>query len=142
MTHTMQTFIRDKKHAHQTHCAWKRPLWHRSCYSEATNKLHLQKARYRKSYALSSGTFAAKKRGLKRTIGDIDNESLSEPFVPFTRSGTVTLDKDQCFVCQLSNDEKLRTENADRTLREAVETSNQWPIQGGRGARAPPFGKA
>ena len=69
----------------------------------------------------------SQKERAKRTIGDIDNESFSESFVPFTRSGTVPLDKDRCFFCQLNNDEKLyavRTENADRTLREAVETSN------------------
>ena len=34
----------------------KEAMWHRSCYSEATNKCHIQRARDRSCHELSTGT--------------------------------------------------------------------------------------
>ena len=43
----------------------KEAMWHRSCYSEATNKCHIR-ARDRSCHELSTGTAAVKMRGQKK----------------------------------------------------------------------------
>uniref|UniRef100_UPI00358E794E uncharacterized protein n=1 Tax=Myxine glutinosa TaxID=7769 RepID=UPI00358E794E len=52
--------------------------------------------------------------------------------LPFTRSCTVPLDKDQCFFCQTDDDQQLftvRTENAGKQLRKAVEMSDDASLK-------------
>ncbi len=44
----------------------RKPMWHRVCYSDATNTLSIQRARDRLEHAMSTGSYAAKKRGHKR----------------------------------------------------------------------------
>ena len=104
----------------------KHAIWHRSCYQEATNKDHIQRARERHEHALSTGSFPAKKRGLKRRTADMDEPGPSSQASPFTRSSTLPLEKELCFFCQEDADEqlfKVCTQNAGEALKLALDTS-------------------
>lgn len=81
---------------------------------------------------MSTGSFSSKKRGQRRTSYEKDEASASVSSAPFTRSSTVPLDKDKCFFCQKEDGHNLltvRTENAGRALREAVEISQNVELK-------------
>lgn len=105
-------------------------VWHRACYSSATNKAHIQRAKDRHQLSLSSGSHTPRepgRRSLKRKSSDAGDPSPCASSIPFTRSSTRPLDKDLCFFCQEDDMQKLfnvRTENAGNALKEAVEISN------------------
>jgi len=98
-------------------------VWHRTCYSNLTNKDHIHWARVRYDQALSSGSHIDKGPGRKRKKSNVSVES-SGSSTPFTRSSTEPYNKDLCFFCQ-SDDGKpvfcVRSDNAGKSLREAVE---------------------
>ena len=73
-------------------------VWHRTCYSNATNKDQIRRAIDRKQDALSMGSVAGKQRGRKRKCFENDEPSTSATTSPFTRSFTSPLDKDLCFI--------------------------------------------
>ena len=103
-------------------------LWHRSCYSNATNNDQIHRARDRHEHALSTGSFPAKIRGKKRGSSEMDEPGPSTygQSAPFTRSSTVPLEKGLCFFCQEDNVEqlfKLCTENAGKDLKSAIDKS-------------------
>jgi len=103
-------------------------VWHRSCHSNATNKDQIQRARDRYTHAICTGHYTAKKRGQKRGSTELAEPgcSTSDSSPPFTRSRTTPLDKQLCFFCQADNGEqlfKVRSENAGKTLKNAVERS-------------------
>ena len=92
-------------------------MWHRSCYSAATNQISLQRARDRFEHSMSTGMYAAKKRGHKRTNSEMEP---SPPGISttFTLSATEPLSKDQCFFCQVDDGQRLftvRTGNSEGT---------------------------
>lgn len=100
-------------------------IWHRTCYSDATNKISIQRARDRFEHSMSTGTYTVKKRGHKRTSSEMDT-STPDTSVPFTRSATEPLKKDSCFFCQVDDGQRLftvRTENSGKSLRKAIEIS-------------------
>lgn len=39
----------------------KKPIWHQSCYSDATNQVSIERARDRLQHAMSTGSYVAKK---------------------------------------------------------------------------------
>ena len=104
-------------------------VYHRSCYANGTNKVLIQRARERHAHCLATGHYIAKKRGEKRGSAEMDEpgQSTSISSAPFTRSHTSPLDNDQCFFCQEGDDDEqlyqVRTENAGKSLKEAVERS-------------------
>ena len=105
-----------------------RAVWHRVCYSNATSKTHIQRAMDRNDHALSTGSYMGRRPGQKRDSTEMDEPgpSTSGSPAPFTRSSTAPLDKDRCFFCQKGDDQhllKVRTENAGKQLRTAVEMS-------------------
>lgn len=109
-------------------------VYHRSCYSNATNSDQIQRARDRYAHALATGRHTPKKRGIKRGSKEMEESgpSTSVSSSPFTRSRTCPLDKEICFFCQKHDDAKLynlRTVNAGNSLREAVERSNNVILQ-------------
>ncbi len=67
-------------------------IWHRTCYSDATNKAMVQRARCHLQEYLSSGIHREQGRmSVKRKRSEsIDGPSSS---LPFTRSSTHPLDK-------------------------------------------------
>lgn len=103
--------------------------WHRSCYSTATNKEEIRRARNRIEDALSSGSYITKKRGIKRKSA-IDEASTSTSV--FTRSSTIPLCKELCFFCQTDDHNqqlfKLRTHNAGKALRDALEIAQDTAL--------------
>lgn len=102
----------------------KKPVWHRGCYADATNPNLLQRARDRLQHAMSTGSIAVKKRGLKRKQSEMDESATPSSSAPFTRSATEPLRKDHCFFCQKDDDQSLftvRTENAGKALQQAIE---------------------
>ena len=104
----------------------KKPVWHRSCYSDATNAISIQQARDRLQYAVSTGMYAGKKCGHKRTLPEMDETASTSSSSPFTRSATEPLRKYYCFFCQKIDDQDLftlQTENAGMALQQAVEIS-------------------
>ena len=106
----------------------KKAIWHRNCYSDATNKVQIQRARERFDHTVSTISHCIKQRGKKRGRTDIEepDTSTSEFSAPFTRSCTLPLAKKQCFFCQNDDGQQLftvRTENAGTDLRNAVEIS-------------------
>ena len=116
-----------------TFCTHK-AVYHRSCYANATNKDQIQRARDRHAHALATGRHTAKKRRQKRGNTDMDESgpSASGSSTPFTRSRTSSLDKERCFFCQKDDDEQLyqvRTVNTGKSLKEAVERSNNDTLQ-------------
>ena len=68
-----------------------------------------------------------KKRGKKRTFADSEDAASNSPgpSTPFTRSATTPLAKCHRFICQLASEDliALRTDNAGKALRNAVEIS-------------------
>lgn len=50
----------------------KKVVWHRACYSSATTKMHIQRARDRMQHSMSTGSFSSKKRGQRRTSYEKD----------------------------------------------------------------------
>lgn len=89
-------------------------VWHRMCYSNATNKDQIQ-------HALSTGTYSGKKRGHERTSSQME-EAPTEDSTPFTRSATAPLDRDLCFFCQTNDDRPMysvRSANSGKSLRDA-----------------------
>ncbi|XP_034057156.1 uncharacterized protein LOC117536421 [Gymnodraco acuticeps] len=109
-------------------------VWHRSCHSNATNNDQIQRARDRNAHALTRGHYTAKKRGQKRGSTEIDDPDLSTFSFssPFTRSYTSPLNKEQCFFCQKDDGQQLyqvRTENAGKHLKEAVEMSHNTALK-------------
>ena len=64
--------------------------WHRSCYSDATNKISLQRARERFEHSMSTGRYAVKKRGNKRTSSEMEANTPTTSMT-FTRSATEPL---------------------------------------------------
>lgn len=103
----------------------RKTTWHRSCYSSATNQTELHRSRDRFEHNMSAGRYSMKKRGYKRSSSEMEgDEPLST--MPFTRSVTKPLSKDQCFFCQSDNGQDLlavRTENSGKALRQAIEIS-------------------
>lgn len=83
-------------------------VWHRSCYSSATNQTELQRARDRFEHSVNTGQYAMKKRGHKRTISEIEAD-MPGTSKPFTRSATDPLSKQLCVFCQ-SETVKLSTQ--------------------------------
>ncbi|KAL8597167.1 hypothetical protein ACOMHN_050503 [Nucella lapillus] len=109
-------------------------VWHRSCHSNATNKDQIQRARDRYTHAICTGHYTAKKRGEKRGSTELAEPgcSTSDSSPPFTRSRTTPLDKQLCFFCQADNGEqlfKVRSENAGKTLKNAVERSRNHALK-------------
>lgn len=105
-----------------------RVVWHRSCYSSATNKAEIQRARDRNAHALATGHHNAMKVGRRRSkeMAEPDPSTSGSP-LPFTRSHTNPLDKAECIFCQMDNGQPLyqvRTENAGKDLKDAVERSH------------------
>lgn len=103
-------------------------VYHRRCYAIATNKYQIQSARDRHAHSLATGRYIGKNFGRKRKTTEMEESgpSASVSSTPFTRSHTSPLDKDQCFFCQKDDDEQLyqvRTENAGKSLKEALERS-------------------
>ena len=77
--------------------------WHRSCYSDATNnQISLQRARERFEHSMSTGRYAVKKRGHKRTSSEMEANTPTTSST-FTRSATEPLSKDHCFFCQVDD---------------------------------------
>ena len=82
----------------------KKPLWHRSCCSDATNPVSIQRARDHLQHAISTGTYTEKKhRGHKRKLSELGDSTMSSSSAPFTRSATEPLKKSYCFFCQKDN---------------------------------------
>ena len=111
-----------------------RAVWHRVCYSNATSKTHIQRAMDRNDHALSTGSYMGRRPGQKRDSTEMDEPgpSTSGSPAPFTRSSTAPLDKDRCFFCQKGDDQhllKVRTENAGKQLRTAVEMSGDASLK-------------
>lgn len=109
-------------------------VWHRSCHSSATNKVEIQRARDCNAHSLATGQYTAKKRGQKRRRTETaePDPSTSGSSLPFTRSRTNPLDKEECFFCQKDNDQPLyqiRTENAGKDLKDAVERSHNTALK-------------
>ena len=68
-----------------------KPVWHRSCYSDATNAISIQRASDRLEHAIFTRTYTAKKRGHKRTRSKMDEtetDTAPSSSAPFTRSAT------------------------------------------------------
>ena len=63
-------------------------IWHRSCYYDATNQISIQLARDRLPYAVSTGSYAARKRGHKRTRYEMEESATPSSTAHFTRSWT------------------------------------------------------
>ena len=78
-------------------CIEKNPVWHRSCYSDATNAIAIQRARDRLQHSISTGIYVAKQRGHKRTRSEMDETVTPSSSAPFTRSVTEPLRKDTAF---------------------------------------------
>lgn len=101
-------------------------VWHRTCYSNATNKVQVSRDTNREQYALSTGSHFGKQRGRKRKRLEIDEPSTSSES-PFTRSSTLPLNKNLCFFCQMDDSQeelsKVSTKNAGDALKNAVEAS-------------------
>ena len=87
----------------------KKTLWHRSCYSDAANAISIQRAKDRLQHAICTGSYAAKKRGHKRTHSEMDEATTPSSSTPFTRSETEPLRKDYCFFCQKDDGQDLFT---------------------------------
>ena len=109
-------------------------IWHRKCYLDATNKVHIQRARDRFSHTLSTESHTIKQREKKRGKTDIEepDTSTSDFSAPFTRSCTAPLAKERCFFCQIDDGQQLftvRTGNAGTDLRNAVEISQDAALQ-------------
>ena len=108
----------------------KKPMWHCSCYSDATNSTFIQRARGRLQHAVSTGSYAANKRGHKRKRSEMVESATPGSSAPFTRSATEPLKNAHCFFCQKDDSRStftVRTENAGKELRRAVEIS-QDPV--------------
>ena len=104
-------------------------VWHRTCYSNATNKDQIRCARVRYDQALSSGSHIAKGPGRKRKMPEVCLESSSSS-TPFTRSSTDPYDKALCFFCQRTDGQPIylvRSDSAGKSLREAVDVA-QNPV--------------
>ena len=67
-------------------CIEKNPVWHRSCYSDATNAIAIQRAKDRLQHSISTGIYVAKQRGHKRTRSEMDETVTPSSSTPFTRS--------------------------------------------------------
>ena len=103
--------------------------WHRSCYSDATNKISLQRARERFEHSMSTGRCAVKKRGHKRTSSEMEANTPATS-TTFTRSATKPLSKDRCFFCQVDDGQRLftvRTGNAGNAFKQAIQIT-QDPV--------------
>ena len=55
-------------HRRLGHCTKESPterkaMWHRPCYAEATNELHIQRVRDRMNHAISTGSYTVKSVG-------------------------------------------------------------------------------
>ena len=101
-------------------------MWHRGCYFDATIPISIQRARDRLQHAMSTGSYAAKKRGHKIKLSEMEESAKPGSSSPFTRSATEPLRKAHCFFCQKDDDQNLftvQTENAGKALRRAVEIS-------------------
>ena len=94
----------------------KKPMWHRGCYSEATNPMSIQRARDRLQHAMSTGSYVAKKRGHKRKWSEMDESATPGSSAPFTRSATEPLRKAHCFFCQKDDGQKLLTAGGERRI--------------------------
>ncbi|KAH3891909.1 hypothetical protein DPMN_016019 [Dreissena polymorpha] len=104
-------------------------MWHRSCYSCATNEICLQRARERFEHSMSTGSYSVKKRGHKRTNSEMEANTPTTS-TTFTRSATAPLSKDRCFFCQVDDGQSLftvRTENAGNELKNAMQIT-QDPV--------------
>ncbi|XP_069603021.1 uncharacterized protein [Ranitomeya imitator] len=122
--------ISNRKDTIATHQA----VYHRSCYTNAINNDQIQRARDRYAHALATGSHITKKRGLKRGRAEMDESGslTSDSSSPFTRSHTWPLDKEKCFFCQNDENEKLynvRTVNAGKSLKQAIETSDNLTLK-------------
>ncbi len=121
-----ETYIGSQEHLKQFNKETfieKKPVWHRGCYSDATNPISLQQARDRLQHAKSTGSHVEKKRGHKRRLSQMEESATT---APFTRSATEPLKKSYCFFCQKDDGQTLftvRTENAGKELRRALEIS-------------------
>ena len=121
-------------HVVQERASLQKAVWHRSCHSRATNKVKIQRARNRNAHALPTGHYTAKKRGQKRVSTEtvVPDPSTSGSSLPFTRSHTSPLDKEECFFCQKDNGQPLyqiRTENAGKELKDAMERSHNTAMK-------------
>jgi len=74
----------------------KEVTWHRSCYSYATNQIELQRARDRFEHLVTTGQFAMKRRGHKRSTSEMEGD-IPGTSKPFTTSATDRLSKVLCF---------------------------------------------
>ena len=102
---------------------------HRSCYYAATNQISLQRAKERFEHSMSTGMYAVKKRGHKRTNSEMEP---SPPGISTTstRSATEPLSKDQCFFCQVDDGQRLftvRSGNSGKALKQAIHIT-QIPV--------------
>lgn len=62
-----------------------RVVWHRSCYSSATNKTEIQRARDRNAHALATGHYNAMQLGWRRSTETAEPDpSISGSPLPFT----------------------------------------------------------
>ena len=93
----------------------KKNMWHRSCYSNATNSKNIQRASDHLQHAMFTGSYSANKRGQKRKRQERAESETPGSSTPFTRSATEPLKKSYCFFCQKGNGQitfNVRTENA------------------------------
>ncbi len=72
-------------------------MWHRGCYSDATNPISLQQARDRLQHFKSTGSHVDIKRGHKRRLSQMEESATTGISTPFTRSATEPLKKSYCF---------------------------------------------
>ena len=101
-------------------------VWHRACYSNATNKVQTARDSICKQDILSTGSYFGKQRGRKRKHLEIDEPSTSSGS-PFTRSSTSQLNSSLCCFCQVDVSQeqliKVSTNSAGEALKHAVEVS-------------------
>ena len=90
------------KHPSRDSFIEKKPVWHRNCYSDATNQVAILRARDRLEHEMFTGSHVAKKRGHKRTKSEMEEASTQSQggSVRFTRSATEPLTTSHCFFCQ------------------------------------------
>ena len=119
-------------------------LWHKSCYSKATHKQHIErdKARYDKAISSqgSSALSYSKVGGRPHTFQTAitPNQASSASTHTLTRSRYPLFDKEQCFYCQTENisGDKIehlvncRSNNVGVLMQEIVDTSGNehWRV--------------
>ena len=103
--------------------------WHRTCYSDATNKTNISRAKQRHIKAAASGdTRQLLKRKGRPLSSDSDYSASAEaPACKATRSTMAKFDKALCFFCQKSTSEKThmcQSQNIGKQISAIVKESH------------------